>query len=147
VRLLGCFGGALEELEDWEPSLAGRDPRGPGPDSPNFLGECGGLAANRAAAEGFRELIAFGSMPEFESFEGDFNYARAELVLGEEVDLSSASRVELAEVVGSVVARLDEESLVRRALAGSAQVPAVCGETATATALGDAGGVAAILRD
>jgi len=121
VRLLGCVEGVLEELEDWELSMARLDPRGPGPDSPGLLGECGGLVANRAAADGFGEVIAFGSTSDFESFEADFNYPRAELVFGGDVDLITAPKGRVADVAKEVVARLEEErarALVGQAMAG-----------------------------
>lgn len=127
VRLLSCVEGTLEELEDWELSAAAGDgPSGHDQsderlehDRRRFLGECGGLVANRVAAEGFKEAIAFGPLHDFESFEGGFNFPRLELTLGGDVDLISAPKGKVGEVAGEVVARLREEreqALVERAM-------------------------------
>ncbi len=128
VRLLSCVEGHFEELEDWELSAA----EGVGTagheqsderlehDRQRFLGECGGLVANRVAAEGFKEAIAFGPLHDFESFEGGFNYPRLELTLGGDVDLISAPKGKVGEVAAGVVARLRDErelALVARAMA------------------------------
>jgi hypothetical protein len=112
VRLLSCVEGTLEELEDWELSI----------DSPEdqfderlehnrhrFLGECGGLVANRVVAEGFGEAIAFGPLRDFESFESGFNFPRVEVTLGGDVDLISAPKAKVGEAAAEAVGRLKEE--------------------------------------
>lgn len=220
VRLLSCAEGATEELEDWEltiTSLDWRERKSQSTSNParaqgvsssghdqfderldhnrqRFLGECGGLVANRVAGDGFGGAIAFGPSHDFESFEGGFTYPQVELTHGGDADLISAPKGQVGEVAGEAIARLDAErdrtvveramaevrggsrgagglqetaealvegrvdhlvldagidragaeSLVRRALASSAQVTVVRGEAAAP--LAEAGGVAAILR-
>ncbi|HEX5989233.1 MAG TPA: VLRF1 family aeRF1-type release factor [Solirubrobacterales bacterium] len=146
VRLLSCDEGALEELEDWELSITSLDwrerksqsasdpARAQGVSSSGhdqfgerlehnrrrFLAECGGLVANQVAADGFGGAIAFGSSPDFESFESGYNFPRVELVHGGDADLISAPKSKVGEVAAEVTARLDEErerAVVERALA------------------------------
>ena len=135
VRLLSCVEGALEELENWELTITSLDWRERKAQSANnparaqgvsssghdqfderlehnrqrFLGECGGLVANRVAADNFREAIAFGPSRDFESFEGGFNFPRVELTLGGDVDLISAPKGKVGDVAAEVVARLKDE--------------------------------------
>jgi hypothetical protein len=146
VRLLGCVEGTLEELEDWELSITSLDWRerkahstsnparvqgvgSAGHDQfddrlehnrQRFLGECSGLVANRIAADGFGEAIAFGPSRDFESFEGSFNFPRVELIPGGDVDLISAPKSKVGEVLAEAVARLEaerEQALVAQVLA------------------------------
>jgi|SRR6188472_2363095 len=220
VRLLSCVEGAIEELEDWEltiTSLDWRERKAQSASNParaqgvgssghdqfderlehnrqRFLCECGGLAANRVAGDGFAGAIAFGPVHDFESFEGGFNFPQVELIHGGDADLISAPKAQVGEVAAEALARLDEErdravveramaevkggsrgagglqetgealgegrvdhlvldaatdrataeSLVRAALASSAQVTVVRGEAAAP--LAEAEGVAAVLR-
>ncbi len=146
VRLLSCVEGALEEIEDWELTITSLDwrerksqsaanpARGHGVSASGhdqfeerlehnrqrFLGECGGLVANRVAADGFAEAIAFGPSHDFDPFEAGFSFPQVELILGSEADLISTPKGKVGEVVADVVARLDEErdrALVERAMA------------------------------
>jgi len=146
VRLLSCVEGALEEIEDWELTITSLDwrerksqsaanpARGHGVSASGhdqfeerlehnrqrFLGECGGLVANKVAADGFAEAIAFGPSRDFDPFEAGFSFPQVELVLGGEADLISTPKGKVGEVVADVVARLDEErdrELVERAMA------------------------------
>lgn len=146
VRLLSCADGAVEELEDWELSITSLDWRERKSQSTNnparaqgvsssghdqfgerldhnrqrFLGECGGLVANRVAADGFGGVIAFGPPRDFESFESGFNFPQVELTLGGEADLISAPKGKVGEVALQAVARLEEErdrAVVERTIA------------------------------
>ncbi|HEY5942658.1 MAG TPA: VLRF1 family aeRF1-type release factor [Solirubrobacterales bacterium] len=146
VRLLSCVEGAVEEIEDWELSITSldwRERKSQSTSNPSraqgvsasghdqfeerlehnrqrFLGECGGLIANRVAADGFEEAIAFGPARDVEGFKAGFGASRAKLTVGDEVDLISTPTGKVAEVVADVVARLDQDrdrALVERAMA------------------------------
>jgi hypothetical protein len=148
VRLLSCVEGAIEELDDWELSITSLDWRERKAQSTNnparaqgvsssghdqfserldhnrqrFLGECGGLVANRISADGYRGAIAFGSPREFESFESGYSAPLVELTHGSEADLISAPKGQVAELATAAVDRHDEErdrALVERVLAES----------------------------
>lgn len=219
VRLLRCSEGALEELDDWELEITSLDWRESKAQSTNnparaqgvsssghdqfgerldhnrhrFLGQCGGLVGRRLQEEAVDEVVVFGPAGDVESFNSGFNAAGATLTQGGEIDLISAPKGKLTEIVCDVVDRLDcerdralvgrtleearggsrgaaglqeigealtegrvdhlvldaaigerAEPLVRGALAGSARVTVVRDETAEP--LGEAEGVAAILR-
>jgi hypothetical protein len=146
VRLLSCVEGAMEELEDWEltiTSLDWRERKSQTSSNParaqgigssghdqfgerlehnrqRFLGECGGLVANRVAADGFGGAIAFGPSRDFESFEAGFSFPQVELAHGGEADLISAPKGKVGEVAVEAAHRLDEErdrAVVERAMA------------------------------
>jgi hypothetical protein len=146
VRLLSCNEGAIEELEDWELTITSLDWRERKSQSTNnparaqgisssghdqfderlehnrqrFLGECGGLVADRVAADGFVGAIAFGSSRDFESFQAGFATSQAELSHGGEADLISAPKGKVGEVATEAIDRLDEErdrAVVDRAMA------------------------------
>lgn len=146
VRLMGCAEGAMEELEDWELSITSldwRERKAHGASNPTraqgvsssghdqfderlehnrqrFLGECGGLVAERVAKDGFGGTIAFGRSRDFEGFEAGFGSPRAELTHGGEADLISALKGQVGEVAVEAIARLDEErdrAVVERAMA------------------------------
>jgi hypothetical protein len=146
VRLLSCAEGAIEELEDWELSITSLDWRERKSQSSSnparaqgvsasghdqfderlehnrqrFLGECGGLVANRVAADGFGGAVAFGPPRDFESFEAGFSFPQVQLVHGGDADLISAPKGRVGEVAVEAVARLDEErdrTVVERAIA------------------------------
>lgn len=146
VRLLSCVEGAMEELEDWELTITSLDWRERKSQTTNnparaqgvgssghdqfderlehnrqrFLCECGGLVANRVAADGFGGAIALGPSRDFESFEAGFNYPQVELAHGGDADLISAPKGKVGEVAAEAVARLDEErdrAVVERAMA------------------------------
>jgi Bacterial archaeo-eukaryotic release factor family 10 len=145
VRLLRCSEGALEELEDWELSIFSLDWRERKSQSTNnparaqgvsssghdqfeerldhnrqrFLAECGALAGHRLDGDGLGEVVVFGSASDVESFNGGFSSPRANLTQGGEIDLISAPKGRLTEIVGEVIERLDGErdrALVERAL-------------------------------
>ncbi len=146
VRLLSCAEGAIEELESWEltiTSLDWRERKAQSASNParaqgvsssghdqfderlehnrqRFLSECGGLVANRVAADDLGGVVAFGPAHDFESFEAGFNSPRVELTHGGDADLISAPKGQVGEVAAAAVARLDEErdrSVVERAMA------------------------------
>jgi hypothetical protein len=145
VRLLRSAEGTLEDVEDWELSVTMLDWRERKSQSTNnparaqgvsasghdqfderlehnrarFLAECGGLAARSLEENGLGELLAFGSPGDVESFNAGFNSAQAWLTLGGDVDLISAPKGRLTEIVADVTERLDDErerELVERAL-------------------------------
>jgi hypothetical protein len=145
VRLLRCSEGALEELEDWELeifSLDWRERKSRSSNNParaqgisssghdqfgerlehnrsRFLSECGGLVGRRLDEEGIDEVVVFGPAHEVESFNAGFNSSKGTLTQGGEVDLLSAPRGKLTELVCDVIERLDGErdrALVARAL-------------------------------
>lgn len=145
VRLLRCREGTLEEIEGWELSITSLDWRERKSQSSNdparaqgvsasghdqfderlehnrhrFLAECGSLAARRLEEEGLDQVVVFGSPREVEGFDAGFGSGRAKLALGGEVDLISAPKGRLNDVVAAAVERLDGErhrALVERAL-------------------------------
>lgn len=145
VKLLSCAEGALDELEDWEltiTSLDWRERKSQSTSNPartqgvgssghdqfgerlehnrqRFLCECGGLVANRVAADGLGGVVAFGPAHDFESFEGGFNFPQVELIHAGDADLISAPKGQVGEVAVEAVARLDEErdrAVVERAV-------------------------------
>lgn len=146
VRLLRCSEGSLEELEDWELSVtmldwrerksqstsnparaqgvssSGHDQFGERLDHnrQRFLGECGGLVAQRLEQDGLDELIVFGPTREAESFKSGFGPSSAQLSVGGDQDLISVPTGQLSEVVFEVARRRDAErdrAVVERALA------------------------------
>jgi hypothetical protein len=145
VRLLRSDDGTLDEVEDWELSVTMLDWRERKSQSTNnparargvsasghdqfderlehnrarFLTECGGLAARSLEENGLDELLVFGPANDVESFNAGFNSAQARLTLGGDVDLISAPKGRLTEVIADVAERLDDErerELVERAL-------------------------------
>lgn len=146
VKLLSCADGSVREIEDWELSITSLDwrerksqttsnpARAQGVSSSGhdqfderlehnrqrFLGECGGLVANRVAADGLGGVVAFGPAHDFESFESGFSFPQAELTHGGDADLISAPKGQVGEVAAEAVARLDAErdrAVVERAMA------------------------------
>jgi release factor family 10 len=145
ARVLTCTEGALEELEDWELeifSLDWRERKAQSTTNParaqgvsssghdqfgerldhnrhRFLSECGGLLGRRLEEDGIDEVIVFGPASEVESLNAGFNAPNATLTQGGEMDLISAPKGKLTEVVCDVIERLDGErdrALVDRAL-------------------------------
>lgn len=146
VRLLRCAEGALDELEDWELSVTSLDWRERKSQSTNnparaqgvsssghdqygerlehnrqrFLAECGGLAARGLEENGLEQVVVFGPAKDVEAFDAGFGSAKAKLALGGELDLISAPKGKLGEVVAGAIERLDSEqdrAVVERALA------------------------------
>lgn len=145
VRLLRSSEGTLEELADWEltiPALDWRESKSQSSSNPartqgigssghdqyderlehnrqRFLAECGGLAV-RAMEDGeLDEILVFGPHPEVESFNAGFNSPKVGLAHGGDVDLISAPKSQLSEVVADAGRRLDaerERALVERVL-------------------------------
>jgi hypothetical protein len=135
VRLLRCAEGALEELQDWELSITSLDWRERKSHSANnparaqgvsssghdqygerlehnrqrFLAECGGLTARALEQNGLDQVVVFGPTRDVECFDSGFGSARANLVLGGDVDLISVPRGKLGEVVADAVERIDDE--------------------------------------
>lgn len=146
VRLLRCSEGTLEDLEDWEISIASRpdwrerksqstnDPaRAQGVSSSGkdqfderldhnrqrFLGETGALAAEALEKQGLEEVIVFGHAKDAENFKSGFNSAKAKVTPGGDGDLISVPTGQLNETVAEVVERLDVErrrAVVERAI-------------------------------
>jgi hypothetical protein len=145
VRLLGCAEGALEELEEWELSITSLDWRerkahstsnparaqGVGSSGHDqfderlehnrrrFLAECGGLAARRLDADGLSEAVVIGPARDIESFKSGFGSPGTTLTVGPELDLISAPKGRIVEVVEETTERLDAErdrAVVERAL-------------------------------
>lgn len=145
VRLLRCAEGALEELEDWELSIASGDWRERKSQSTNdparaqgvsssgrdqyderldhnrhrFLGECGGLAAQALEKNGLEGLVAIGPAKDVEHFRSGFGSANGKLEFGGDADLISVPIGKLTETVAEVVQRLEldgQRAVVERAL-------------------------------
>jgi hypothetical protein len=145
VRLLRYAGEDLEELEEWElsiASLAWRERKAQSPSDParaqgvsasgrdqyderlehnrhRFLVECGRRAGERLREDGLGQIVAFGSRPDAEAFRKGIGAAQVRIEHCGDEDLVSKAMGELRDEVAAAIAELSNEAereLVERTL-------------------------------